>query len=229
VGHAVELAGERGMRAMGVEINPVALQVATAHGRRVYHTKDLEQHTTFHLVSMFEALEHVTAPDEVLAIAARRLAPGGILLVTVPNRAAWEISVLRQRSFHVFGGFEGVGHINLFDEHSLSRLFQRHGLRMLFSDGQFSNNPFDVLDAFLRTDRSGADVVAEAQLQLDIPAPAHRILNSIGPYIAILDRLTGRSPILLALACRAADAESHAGLVERLEAQRRNEILSALG
>ena len=226
VGHSLDLAHERGMIVAGLEVNQVALEIARAQGRNVFHPDDFHEHKTFDFISMFETLEHITTPDEIIATSAAKLGEMGLIVITIPNWACWEISIMKQRSFHVFGGFEGVGHINLFDAKSLGCLLRRHGLELIYTDGQFSNNPLDIFDSFWRPDRTGTDIVAEGQISIRIPKSVFEILNSIGPAISQFDRLTNRSPILIAFACHERNAGSYASVVKALEEQRRREVLS---
>jgi SAM-dependent methyltransferase len=228
VGHSLDLAQERGMIVAGLEVNQVALEIARAQGRNVFHPNDFHGHQTFNFISMFETLEHITNPDEIIATSAARLNEMGLIIITIPNRACWEISIMKQRSFHVFGGFEGVGHINLFDARSLGRLLRRHGLELIYVDGQFSSNIIEIFDYFLGPDRTGADAVGEGRISIRVPKPIFEILNSIGPAISQLDRLTDRSPILIAFACHERNARSYASVVKAFEEQRRGEVLSSI-
>ncbi len=43
----------------------------------------------FDLVTAMEVIEHVAAPAMFVAALARRLAPGGLLILSTPNRTAW--------------------------------------------------------------------------------------------------------------------------------------------
>ena len=63
-------------------------------------------------------------------------------------------------------------------------------------------------------DRTGTTIVAEGQISIRIPKPVFEILNSIGPAISNLDRLTNRSPILIAFACHERNAASYALVVK---------------
>jgi 2-polyprenyl-3-methyl-5-hydroxy-6-metoxy-1,4-benzoquinol methylase len=79
---------------------------------------------SFDVVTMGQVLEHVPNPDQVIEAAARALAPGGLLVVSVPCLASW--------GFHTFGadwcGLELPRHLLHFTPATLRRLLQRHGL-----------------------------------------------------------------------------------------------------
>ncbi len=140
VGHSVELAAGLGWNARGEELSEVAVATARAQGRNVALPGTRAPGEVYDVISLFETLEHITDPDQVLTDAVGALAPLGIVMITVPNRASFEISVLRERCFHVFGGYEHVGHINLFDSRGIGALLERHGLSLMFTDGQFSSD-----------------------------------------------------------------------------------------
>lgn len=202
VGHSVELASQLGWNARGEELSGVAVATAQAQGRNVGHPGTSPPGATYDVVSMFETLEHITDPDQVLADAVRALAPLGIVVITVPNRASFEVSVLRERCFHVFGGYEHVGHINLFDPRGLSALLERHGLSLMFTDGQFSSDLAQIYSHLTTNGQSVLSVIENGQMEFAVPEAAYTLLNNLGPASACLERALKRSPILIALACR---------------------------
>jgi 2-polyprenyl-3-methyl-5-hydroxy-6-metoxy-1,4-benzoquinol methylase len=204
VGHSVELAAGLGWRARGEELSEVAVATAQAKGRNVVRPGTRLPDETYDVISLFETLEHITDPDQVLADAIRALAPNGIVMITVPNRASFEISILRERCFHVFGGYEHVGHINLFDTRGISALLERHGLSLMFTDGQFSSDLSQICSHLASSGQSVPDVLASGQIEFPIAEPAHQVVNILGPAVAMLERASSRSPILIAVACRSA-------------------------
>jgi SAM-dependent methyltransferase len=228
VGHSLELAAELGWEAHGVESNEVAVATARAKGRDVRLPGDGDTSGAYHAVSLFETLEHITDPDPVLAEAARLLAPNGVLIITVPNRASFEISVLRNRSFHVFGGSENVGHINLFDSRGIGSLLDRHGLSLMFTDGQFGSNLPQVFAQLVLSEQSVMDVIGKGELDFAMPELAYRMLNSMGPAFSSLERAVKRSPILIAIACRAADRPGLEGAFAMVEQARCEDLRRAI-
>lgn len=218
VGHSVELAAAHGWPALGIEVNEVAVSTARASGRNVVPPGEAPVGHQFDVISLFETLEHITNPDDVMAGLINRLAPGGVVMITVPHRASFELSLLRNRSFHVFGGFENVGHINLFDAIGLEAFFERHGLTTLFLDGEFSSDLTQLL-AFLSDRRASGPLSLEGDhLTLSLAPAAHDLVNAMGPAFAAFERALKRSPILIAVACRPGDAAALAGFKEALEA-----------
>lgn len=202
VGHSVELAAELGWNARGEELSEVAVATAQAKGRNVAHPGTRPGEDAYDVISMFETLEHITDPDQVLADAMRSLAPLGIVMITVPNRASFEISILRDRCFHVFGGYEHVGHINLFDSQGIAALLKRHGLSLMFTDGQFSSDLSQICSHLTSSGQSVVDVLSTGRMEFPIAERAQQVLNILGPAASLLERASHRSPILIALACR---------------------------
>ena len=125
VGHSVELARELGWQATGVELNETAVETARKAGRNVLRCLEWGLNDQYDIISLFETLEHVTDPGELMRDISGALAAGGVIMITVPQHASFELSIIREHSFHIFGGSEGVGHINLFDRRGISTLLER--------------------------------------------------------------------------------------------------------
>lgn len=95
--------------------------------------------SSFDVVMMSEVIEHLVDPDLALAEARRVLRPGGSLLVSTPNLAAWFNRLLLLAGVQpvfsevsrigVFGrpGHQVVGHLRLFTSRALTELLAAHG------------------------------------------------------------------------------------------------------
>ena len=93
----------------------------------------------FDAVILKEVIEHLVDTDQVLAEARRVLVPGGLLLITTPNLAAWFNRILLligvQPVFSevslkgIYGrpGSDPVGHLRLFTKRALVDLLHAHG------------------------------------------------------------------------------------------------------
>lgn len=74
----------------GVELNPQAVAEAQRHGRNVVLERLEDQpNGAFDVVTLFQVLEHVTDPEGFLAEAAKKVAPGGRLIVTTPDMTGY--------------------------------------------------------------------------------------------------------------------------------------------
>lgn len=89
----------QGWAVEGLETDPVAADLARKRTGGTIHEAPLETvelpEGAFGLVSILHVLEHVPEPRETLAAAWRALAPGGTLLVAVPNVGCLEASLFR--------------------------------------------------------------------------------------------------------------------------------------
>lgn len=101
---------------------------------------------SFDLVICDDVIEHVVDPDLLVEEIRRVLVPGGHLLLSTPNLAAWfnRIALLvgLQPAFsevstrHIFGrpGAIVVGHLRLFTARSLRAFLTHHRLRVVRAD-----------------------------------------------------------------------------------------------
>ena len=89
----------RGWEVEGLETDPVAAELARKRTGGTIHEAPLEEITlpqnAFGLVSILHVLEHVPEPRETLTAAWNALAPGGTLLIAVPNVNCLEARVFR--------------------------------------------------------------------------------------------------------------------------------------
>jgi 2-polyprenyl-3-methyl-5-hydroxy-6-metoxy-1,4-benzoquinol methylase len=87
----------------------------------------------FDVVLLADVLEHMAHPAELLTAAAERLAPGGRILVSLPNAVHWSV-----RAQVLFGHFEYTNkgimdrtHLRFFTRSSAEKLFREAGLRVV--------------------------------------------------------------------------------------------------
>jgi 2-polyprenyl-6-hydroxyphenyl methylase/3-demethylubiquinone-9 3-methyltransferase len=84
-----------GASVTGIDAAPELIAAATVHARaqglaidyRAVPVEQLDGH--FDLVTALEVAEHVADPRAFLASLARRLAPGGLMILSTPNRTPW--------------------------------------------------------------------------------------------------------------------------------------------
>lgn len=102
-GSFLDLAAKAGMETCGLELNGAAAEKARAKGHKIFDRllTELDSATTeggFDLITLFQVLEHVQDPVEVMKQAARFLNPNGCISIAVPSE-------------------EGIGRINPWNPH----------------------------------------------------------------------------------------------------------------
>ncbi len=84
-----------GAQVTGLDAAPELIEAAREHGERQgleidYRAAAVEDiETQFDLVTSLEVIEHVADPHGFVAALAKRLAPGGLMILSTPNRTAW--------------------------------------------------------------------------------------------------------------------------------------------
>jgi SAM-dependent methyltransferase len=81
----------------------------------------------YDVITLWHSLEHLIEPWAVLEIAAKRLKPGGILLVAIPNIASAQAETLRGRWLHL----DAPRHLYFWPPNDLARLVSRFGLEAI--------------------------------------------------------------------------------------------------
>ena len=81
----------------------------------------------FDVIALWHSLEHLPRPWEVIQEAAVRVAPGGLLLVAIPNIESYEFSVLHERWRHL----DTPRHLFFYPASSLIALCESLGFKTL--------------------------------------------------------------------------------------------------
>lgn len=157
----------------------------------------------FALITMWETLEHTVSPLDSLARAHAALAPGGRLAITVPNARNVQCSVLRDYCYFAYGGYQGIGHVNLFTPATLGRLFTECGFETVHMETEFGTDwrqiayylqhRFDRIHCYRNIVR-GAAIDRQPGPELSI------ILNWLSPSLTRLENAFLGGPIVLAVA-----------------------------
>ena len=128
-GQFAAAARARGWTVCGVELNPPAAQRARERGIDVVEGR-LEDADLpaggFDLVTAWDVIEHVPDPRAFATELVRRVAPGGLLVVTTLNRRA-----LVARTFRGRWSMVAVDHFTYWDAGSLEHLFAGAGMRWI--------------------------------------------------------------------------------------------------
>lgn len=140
----------RGWECHGSEFSPVTAQRAAARTGLPILTGALGADAfaagSLDAVSLWHVLEHLRDPDRVLRDCARWLAPGGVLLVAVPNVASWQARAFAGHWFHLDPPF----HLYHFDPRSLTRTLSDAGFEVVaVTHACWQYNPYGFLQSAL--------------------------------------------------------------------------------
>ncbi len=119
------LAG-RPLALTGHDVGSYADALARVDGFRILSLDGLQAlpEAQFDVISMIEVIEHLPSPAEPIALIARLLKPGGLLLLTTGNLG----SPVGQRDGIHYRYCTPEVHVSLFNPECLSALYRRHGL-----------------------------------------------------------------------------------------------------
>ena len=145
-GFFLAAAEQDGWSVSGTDLSEIAVEyVRSRHGIADVHVTDLSgdelTDERFDVINMTNVLEHVPSPTEVLGACVRRLEPGGLLVVRVPNmdysivqeRLAKVIEILRLGPGYKLSllATEPPSHLSGFNSRTLRRYFDKVGLETI--------------------------------------------------------------------------------------------------
>jgi len=119
--------GGRLLELSGHDVGSYAELLKRQDGFRILGLDELgrEPDARFDVISMIEVIEHLPAPDSAIALIARLLKPGGLLLLTTGNLDG---PVARRQGIHYRYCAPEI-HVSLFNPRSLATLYRRYGLQ----------------------------------------------------------------------------------------------------
>ena len=153
VGTLLRAVQNGGWSATGTEVAPAVVKSVQAAGldARLGFLGDLDlPENGFDVVSMVEVIEHVPAPDSLIAEAQRLIRPGGALYITTPNGRSLSARMLGSK----WSVVTPPDHLQLFSVRGLRAVMTRAGLEVnsVSTDGL---NPYELV-AGLRSGRNRA-------------------------------------------------------------------------
>ena len=131
VGAFAVLAQEAGYETSAIEMDAECCRfLRTVVGITAHETAQpagaLAAHGPFDVIAMWQVIEHLRNPIEVLSAAARALRPGGVLALAAPNPDAFQFRIFRARWTHV----DAPRHLFLIPHAALVRSAQGLGLEV---------------------------------------------------------------------------------------------------
>ena len=126
-GFVVEAARDKGWDAIGIDLNPSAIEFGRSRGLDL-RTVALEDAGfapgSFDAVSLFDVLEHLLDPRRTLRACAELLAPGGILFLYVPNFDSASRLLMGANAHFIWP----THHLNYYTPTTIRDLMVRHAL-----------------------------------------------------------------------------------------------------
>ena len=125
----------RGARVIGIEPDPVRAALAAERGIDVrvgVLSPEITQALgVFDVVLYVDVLEHLIDPLGELANALPLIAPGGALIISVPNVAHWSVrwNLLRGRFNYTDTGLMDATHLRWFTRNSIIELLSKAGIK----------------------------------------------------------------------------------------------------
>lgn len=132
-GFFVKAAAVAGLQACGLEVSAFAAQYGREQlGQRIVTGPIDADHLKqvgggFDLITLWDAIEHLPAPDEALRLLSERLDPGGVLTLSTGDVG----SLAARASGAAWHLFNLPEHLWFFSVASLERLLRRSGLRVI--------------------------------------------------------------------------------------------------
>ncbi len=120
-GFFLELLKYRGGNVFGVELDANAAKVLEE--KKIPHSESIPEGRRYDVFCLFQVLEHLSRPGDMLETIAGAMEKDGRLLISIPNAGEIAKAGLTWIGFRV-----DLEHINYFDLASLSNLLSRHGL-----------------------------------------------------------------------------------------------------
>jgi 2-polyprenyl-3-methyl-5-hydroxy-6-metoxy-1,4-benzoquinol methylase len=150
-GLTAEIVGRRlGCPVVGVELNSEIAREAAERMDRVIvgNVLDVEIDGSFDVIIATEVLEHVADTEAFLRRMKKLLAPGGRLIMSVPNVGHYSVvtDLLRGRWDYVPAGLLCVTHARFFTRRSLSEWCERTGFSSYELHPQMTDLPADLDD-----------------------------------------------------------------------------------
>ncbi len=150
-GYFLQLASEKGWCAEGVDVYKRAADFACSQGLNVKHAdfNQVEYPEAFDCVSLWEVIDLVPNPLEMLDGAIGLLKQGGVLGLSFRNAYSLAAMILREEC----NVFLGSAHFQMMSFSCVENLLNRKGFELVWSDGYISEsrivcNYLDYLDPY---------------------------------------------------------------------------------
>ena len=152
-GFVVEAARDRGWDAIGIDLNPSAIEYGVSRGldlRAVALESGGFAPASFDAVSLFDVLEHLFDPVRTLRDCAALLKPGGIIFLYVPNYDSASRLLMGKDAHFIWP----THHLNYYTPQTIRDVMRRQGLTAEY----VATEGLDIVDdLWYRREVHGAD------------------------------------------------------------------------
>ena len=150
-----ETMAEKARRETGLDILAQPIETLPADAR-------------FDLIIMFHVLEHIGEPVGLLAECRKRLAPGGRLIINVPNFSSWQSKWAGSRWLHL----DVPRHLVHFTPETLGATLERAGLTLLqVSFASLEHDPYGWIESAVSRATGHANTLTRFLMGLDPAGP----------------------------------------------------------
>ncbi|MEE9196781.1 MAG: class I SAM-dependent methyltransferase [bacterium] len=175
---------QNGWQGVGVEPATEIAAVAQERGLKVFpttlegflETEGRKDDDRFSAVSLLNVLEHVPSPVEYLNLLKKALAPGGLLVVRVPNDFN-PLQLAAQKALGKEPWWIAIpDHVSYFSYESLTRLLERLGFHLMYLQGDFPMEMFLLMGRdYVGNPELGSECHQERrQFELALPPETRR-------------------------------------------------------
>ena len=144
-GFVVEAAKDAGWIAKGIDLNPSAIDFGKSRGLDLTNASLDEtsfEKKSFDVISLFDVLEHLTNPKEIINQAQSYLADEGLLFIYVPNWDSASRMIMNEDAHFIWP----THHLNYYTPKTLSDLLERQNFNIEF----MSTEGLDIVDYIWR-------------------------------------------------------------------------------
>ena len=126
-GHFIDYCQQHGWQITGVEPNAVARRQAEAKTKLPIR-QDLSEigGSSFEVITLWHVLEHLADLEQTMNQLKSLLAPGGVLIIAVPNFDAYEASLFKE----YWAAYDVPRHLYHFNRNAMAHLATKHGLKI---------------------------------------------------------------------------------------------------
>ena len=146
-GFFLRRAKKRGWNVLGIEPSPIACKYSKKEKiptiQKFFHDVNLKEIGKFDAIHIFDVLEHVNDPMNVLKKSYSLLKKGGIIIIEVPNDFN-PLQKIIQKSFKkkeywvtLSSKLKKFDHINYFDFQSISKLVEKTGFKIVLKESTY--------------------------------------------------------------------------------------------